>query len=976
MQAQRCLRRRPWLRVWAPVGLGWLLAVLLTAGATFAQPVADDALKSMIAGFKSDPKGPYAAIHWFCPDGTTVPASQRCKDAGGIQHALLKPAVARLAESDGIYWGQILAGTQNADFLDAAHHFSRLKQYQLERYLQRNDDGWILRKARFYRGAVQAEDESRWGVDFLKAQLADDQLVESQFFLLRQAVRDIPHFADDDRWKEIRARSLTLSETLPAFMPLRIKLHGQPEPSDIDALKAFLSDQRGLSAAVSAEIQTLIGDLEIAFQTGARERLAPFLTRLSRESPSHGRLTGLLAALPAGGVEEKRAHLRDLAAFLLELRLEIRQTNKPGRRLVLADLSVAVEDILFLEAMAWQPETVGALLDKIAVTAMGCAGAGYLEWWEWRNAARWIDRSRQDADETDLDGLIAAADTARRVTEWGTAMVRAHYGEVVKRWQAFEPLAAGFVDDRVRSGMLLPLGQSTARLQQFVAGFGTPVSRVMDLGDTSHVRGVNPGYAQGPLRVVEQLDERNDLATTDIVVLPTAPPDLKPVAGIATVSEGNLVSHVQLLARNLGIPNAVVSAADLTALKAWNGQPVFYAVSPGGTVLMKPAAETTDEERALVTARQRSTQRIRVPLERIDLARTTPISLGDLTAADSGRWCGPKAANLGQLKHDFPDHVVNGFAIPFGAFRRHMDQPMPGTEGSFWQFLQATFDAGLREAAVLERLLQLRSAIAGIALQPDFVASIKQQFVDLFGAGTGEVPVFVRSDTNMEDLKDFTGAGLNLTVFNVRDEQAIFKAIRDVWASVYTERSYRWRQQFLTNAENVYPSILILPSVDVAMSGVMITTGVSGGDADDITLAFSRGAGGAVEGQAAETHRLMTGGGSLLLSPAREPFYTTLPSTGGIAKRMTGFDRPILGENELDQLRATAITIRQRMAQSRGSGGGPWDVELGFRDGHIWLFQVRPYVENKQSRARVYLSRMDPPPPENRSIPLSGRLAD
>ena len=34
---------------------------------------------------------------------------------------------------------------------------------------------------------------------------------------------------------------------------------------------------------------------------------------------------------------------------------------------------------------------------------------------------------------------------------------------------------------------------------------------------------------------------------------------MKPVAGIASVSEGNLVSHVQLLARNLGIPNAVLS---------------------------------------------------------------------------------------------------------------------------------------------------------------------------------------------------------------------------------------------------------------------------------------------------------------------------------------------------------------------------------------------------------------------------------
>ena len=77
----------------------------------------------------------------------------------------------------------------------------------------------------------------------------------------------------------------------------------------------------------------------------------------------------------------------------------------------------------------------------------------------------------------------------------------------------------------------------------------------------------------------------------------------------------------------------------------------------------------------------------------------------------------------------------------------------------------------------------------------------------------------------MEDLKDFTGAGLNLTLFNVVDYETIIQGIRDVWASPYTERSYKWRQQYLLNPENVFPSILIIPSVDVDYSGVMVTRG-------------------------------------------------------------------------------------------------------------------------------------------------------
>ena len=183
-----------------------------------------------------------------------------------------------------------------------------------------------------------------------------------------------------------------------------------------------------------------------------------------------------------------------------------------------------------------------------------------------------------------------------------------------------------------------------------------------------------------------------------------------------------------------------------------------------------------------------------------------------------------------------------------------------------------------------------------MAFLPDFGTTVREGFLSHLGEDMGNLPVFVRSDTNMEDLKDFTGAGLNLTVFNVRGEAQIFQAIRDVWASAYTERSYRWRQRFLTNPENIYPSILILPTVDVAKSGVMITTGVTGGGPDDITVAFSRGAGGAVEGQMAEAYRLAPDGSVVLLSPAREPFYTVLPETGGVSKAITSFETPLLDE--------------------------------------------------------------------------------
>ena len=48
-----------------------------------------------------------------------------------------------------------------------------------------------------------------------------------------------------------------------------------------------------------------------------------------------------------------------------------------------------------------------------------------------------------------------------------------------------------------------------------------------------------------------------------------------------------------------------------------------------------------------------------------------PIDLTEVRRSDSGRFCGPKAAYLGELKHVFPDHVARGIVVPFGAYYQH-----------------------------------------------------------------------------------------------------------------------------------------------------------------------------------------------------------------------------------------------------------------------------------------------------------------
>ncbi|WP_375240593.1 PEP/pyruvate-binding domain-containing protein [Polaribacter sp.] len=224
----------------------------------------------------------------------------------------------------------------------------------------------------------------------------------------------------------------------------------------------------------------------------------------------------------------------------------------------------------------------------------------------------------------------------------------------------------------------------------------------------------------------------------------------------------------------------------------------------------------------------------------------------------------------------------------------------------------------------------------------------------------------------MEDLKEFTGAGLNLTLFNILKEEKIINGIKQVWASAYSERSFKWRQKYLLNPENVYPSILIIPSVDVDYSGVMITKGINEGAENDLTVAFSRGAGGAVDGQSAET-RLIKGNSSFLLSPARQPDYIRLPATGNTKKYYTTFNKPILNYNNINEIRELASEIREKIGKQNDDNHA-YDVEFGFKDDKLWLFQIRPFVENKQAKSSEYLNAISPKTDSNKEIKLKEKI--
>ncbi|BAO55169.1 phosphoenolpyruvate synthase [Nonlabens marinus S1-08] len=935
-----------------------------------AQEFTNDRIAAMIKEYRSLDRGPYKRIEWFCADGTTRGSKDPCPDAigGGIQHASYKTEIEQLARKEHIYFSEILAAADLWEFWDGENNHSRVKQYQLNNFLVSADNGWILEKARFYRGSKQVEDEEEWGRKFYYTVLGDNDLIDRDFFLLRESLRDLPHDGDTNLAQEVRSLSKTLAEKHPKFMDLRIKIHGNPESKDITATQEWIKENNSdLTFKQREEFEKLVDVMQEFYEPVAVSSLDKMVADWDKDS--YIRKQAELFSKTYTNDTDPSILIPAAANLMCDIRTNIKDDKRGTRRTSAMELSLRLEELIFQTTPKWEPNTLQEHLDKVYALSEALASGGYVEQWEWDAVeSRLFTAEGETIKAHELLDFIAAA---RSQVEWGTGMVNAIYGDDVERYMEFEPLAYGFLDDRIRSSLLLPLGDAIGELGGLVSRQIGLTSQVESVNNPSTIRGLNAGYAKGKLVVVEGNAEGMTVDPNKIYVFDRPPSDLKPVAGIATVSEGNLVSHVQLLARNLGIPNAAISTDNLSDLKVFHGKEIFYAVSGKGTVVIKSVDEMSQAEKNLFSSNRKEKKTIRIPEGKLKLDGTMPINMANVSSADSGILSGPKAANLGQLKQLFPEHVVNGIVVPFGVFKDHMNQKMPSKDQSYWQYLTEIFNTAdrmrknkLEESEVIKYQLaefsKLRAEINKMPMKPAFLGQLESDFKTVLNGKIGTVPVFLRSDTNMEDLEEFTGAGLNLTVFNAVERDKIIQGIRDVWASPYTERSFKWRQAYLENPENVYPSILIIPTVDVDYSGVLITKDFINNNDDKITVAMSRGGGGAVDGQAAETYLVDKNGKGELISPARENKMRQLPATGGSVMKQVDFNTSILTPQNLKTIKEFAEEAHKTMPGSKnGSYKGAWDIELGFKDGKLYLFQIRPFVENDQAKNSEYLATID-----------------
>lgn len=935
---------------------GRLLAVLFLAWTplSIAGALPDtDEMARWLAGMKTDPRGPFDGIYWFCKDGAVLPpeASACAPHGGGIQHGRLGERARALREA-GFLVGNVLAAT-DSEALAATPGQAALKAILLERYLVAADNGWILRRARYYRGAFQVEDEIA-AAEAILAALAARQQGERDFLLLRQAalLLPLPHNgATVTRSHELSSSLATLDA---GFAPLRNKLHSQPDAADAGRVRAY-ARQQGRS---EPEFEQLAQAIETLFATrDLKQPLNELAGRLDRH-PFAGQLRRFARELEAPLSPAQR--FAASAAFLAELRAALPELPQKLRVAALR-LSLDVEATAFASGRGLQGDLSRARpAERLAVlgsAAEALYGVGLLTARERQATREALDRLA--VPSLPLERYRAELGYLARVPVWAGRELAFHFAAAVTGLARIEPLASQFIPDRLRASPLLVYSALLDGLLQEANSLAGIEHEIFGQSVGAGLRALNPGLARGILRL-DATAPRPD----GIYLLRETTESLPPVAGILTLEAGNILSHVQLLASNLGIPNVVVDAGLVPRLRAMAGRPIVMAVSPGGRVLI--AADGPRWE-AVFGHAERPAERIHPNLAKLDLARRDPIPLGELRADDAGRIAGPKAARLGELKHHYPAAVADGLVIPFGAFRTFLEQPMPGTGTSAHAWLRNEYrridglPVAQREPEARRLLERLRSWIGTADVGTQFRAALARAMQERFGPD-GSYAVFVRSDTNVEDLPGFSGAGLNLTVPNVAGLDEVLAAILRVWASPFEERAFAWRQMRMEAPEHVYVSVLLQRAVPVDKSGVMVTLDLESGSPAGYTVAANEGVGGAVSGQAAEELLIVVATGEVrLLAEASAATRRILGADGGLEKHAVS-GRPVLTPAEIEQLRRLGRELPERFPQRDESGQVvPADVEFGFVAGRLALFQIRPYLQSRQARRDRFLLELDAP---------------
>jgi hypothetical protein len=489
------------------------------------------------------------------------------------------------------------------------------------------------------------------------------------------------------------------------------------------------------------------------------------------------------------------------------------------------------------------------------------------------------------------------------------------------------------VADLIKSTFFEPVAFKANSLRQEEAAAAlTGIERVSqaDISREQAYEPLNLARGLGRIHVIDKLDEHTEIGFNEILVLNEVPISLPPVAGVIVSKPSTPLSHINLLVKGWGVPNAYIKNAH-EILKQYDGWWVSFETLRDRYVIRRADIKELDEyQKRLALQKNVMTPRFDLSVRKLAPLRE---QRRRMIVAYGG-----KSANLGEVLNARLKGITvpEGFTIPFYYYDQFVKEN--GLEDAIYEMMndqRFVHDPAYRRERLTEMRARFQKGRINDALRSEVVKVVRAQY-----AGKG---LFVRSSSNSEDLPNFSGAGLYSTVPNVREEEQLFEAIKTVWASTWNFEAYEARERANVDHSKVFMAVLIQEGINADSAGVMITTDpYNDENRDAIYISAKRGLGiKVVEGKrVAEQLIYRPRSNSVkVLTRSDEESLLTFDERGGVKEVPITGDRAVLTDAVVRRLARTAALIKSLF------GGREQDIEWVFMGDQIYIVQSRPYIK-------------------------------
>ena len=349
------------------------------------------------------------------------------------------------------------------------------------------------------------------------------------------------------------------------------------------------------------------------------------------------------------------------------------------------------------------------------------------------------------------------------------------------------------------------------------------------------------------------------------------------------------------------------------------------------------------------------------------MAESTRVIWFDRLSMSDVDQVGGKNASLGEMIRELGTRgvrVPGGFATSASAFREFLAQ-----DGLAQRIAEALAGLDVDDVAKLARVgAEIRGWIVAAPL-PD---ALKSEIETAYARLATENPrgsVAVRSSATAEDMPDASFAGQQETFLNIIGLDNLFHAIREVFASLYTDRAiaYRVHQGYAETDVALSVGVQRMVRSDQGAAGVMFTLDTESGFDQVVFITASYGLGetvvqGAVNPDEFYVYKPNVDAGRpaiLRKSVGEKAVKMVFADKAGAGESVATVDVPAaerqrfsITDEEAEALARHALVIERHY-------GRAMDIEWGRDgvDGKLYILQARPETVKSQQRGAENLRR-------------------